>query len=307
MATLQPLKSLQEDLVSISLENYVLSLNQETHITLYLKRPILVLVSLTIFSLSSSVYAESVYDINIPSGSADIAAPFHWSSEKDGDTSGFIEIIVNDTIFWRNGDTSAHTVTSGTPQSGPDGIFDSGKIHQGKFFVQKFTEIGEFPYYCTLHPWRTGLVSVVSGYSILPNVGLGFGDGTNVFDIEYKFNRLINRADIDENTKSISFELKGNTINDDNSLTILLPPALISGISSVSVDGIKTKEFSQKFEEDITILVIDEIHPYAKSVIITGTTIIPEFGMIAVMMLASAIVLIIAFSANSRLSIKSRY
>ena len=71
----------------------------------------------------SFAFAESVYDINIPSGSADMSAPFHWSSEKDGDTSGFIEIIVNDTIFWRNGDTVTHTVTSGTPKSGPDGIY----------------------------------------------------------------------------------------------------------------------------------------------------------------------------------------
>jgi len=257
---------------------------------------------LIIIPLQSIVFAESSYDINIPSGSANKDSPFHWSSEKDGDTSGFIEIIVNDTVFWKNGDTVAHTVTSGTPLNGPDGIFDSGKMDPGKFFEQKFTELGEFPYYCTLHPWKTGLVSVVSGHNYLPNVGSDFGDGTNVFDIEYKFNRLVNRASIDESTKSISLELMGNTINDDNTLTLFLPSALISGISSVSVDGAMTEEFTQEFEDDTTVLVINEVPSYAKSITITGTTIVPEFGTIAAVILAVAITSIIIMSLKSKLN-----
>ena len=261
---------------------------------------------LMIIPLQSIAFAESSYDINIPSGSADRDSPFHWSSEKDGDTSGFIEIIVNDTVFWKNGDTATHTVTSGTPIKGPDGAFDSGKIDPGKFFVQKFTEVGEFPYYCTLHPWRTGLVSVVSGHSYLPNVGSDFGDGANVFDLEYKFNRLVNRASIDENTKSISLELMGNTINDDNTLTLFLPSALISGISSVSIDGSMTEEFTQEFEDDTTVLVINEVPSHAKSITITGTTIVPEFGTIAAMILAVAITSIIAMSLKSKLNIVPR-
>ena len=256
--------------------------------------------------LQSTVYAELSYDINIPSGSADKDSPFHWSSEKDGDTSGFIEIVVNDLIFWRNGDTVAHTVTSGNPLDGSDGIFDSGKIDPGKFFVQKFTEVGEFPYYCTLHPWRTGLVSVVSGHSVLPNVGLDFGDGTNIFDIEYKFNRLIDHASIDESTKSISFELKGNTLNDNNTLTLFLPSGLISGISSVSVDGVVTEEFTQEFSDGVTVLIINEVAHNAKSFTITGTTIVPEFGTISAMILAVSIMSIIAVSTRSRLNILSR-
>ena len=247
------------------------------------------MASLMMIPLSSIAFAESTYDINIPSGSADASAPFHWSSEKDGDTSGFIEIIVNDTVFWKNGDTAIHTVTSGIPEFGPDGIFDSQEIGPGKFFMQEFTTIGEFPYYCTIHPWRTGLVSVISGYSILPNVGLDFEDGANIFDIEYKFNRLIDRASIDESTKSISFELKGNTINDDNTLTLLLPSALISGISSVSVDGVMTENFTQEFENEITVFVLDEVPHRAKSITITGTTIVPEFAGLAIITLLLSI------------------
>jgi len=255
----------------------------------------MVFAVLIIIPLQSIVFAESSYDINIPSGSGDKDAPFHWSSEKDGSTSGFIEIIVSDTVLWRNGDTVDHTVTSGTPQSGPDKIFDSGKISPGKFFVQKFTKVGEFPYYCTIHPWRTGLVNVVSGYQILNDVGSDVGDGKTTFDVEYKFNRLINSASIDESAKSISFELMGNTINDDNTLTLFIPSALINGISSVSIDEIMTDEFSQEFEDEIIILSIKEIPHNAKSIAVTGANIVPEFtGLAPIVLIVSicAIVLI---------------
>ena len=167
-----------------------------------------ILIALLIIPLFSSVYAESTYDINIPSGSADPNAPFHWQSEKDGDASGYIEIIVKDTVVWKNADTVEHTVTSGTPQKDPDGIFDSGNISSGDWFSYQFTEIGQYPYYCTLHPWRTGLVDVVSGLALLPNIASDVGDGSKTFDLEYKFNRLLRTASVDENNKSILFTFK---------------------------------------------------------------------------------------------------
>ena len=248
-------------------------------------KKILLTFFLTITFLSSNAFAESIYDIKMPSGSADVNAPFHWSSEKDGDTSGHIEIIINDIIQWKNADTVAHTVTSGTPQNGPSGIFDSGEIKPGGIFVQQFTEIGKFPYYCTIHPWREGIVNVVSGNSILPKVGSDIGDGSKTFDLEYKFNRILNQATIDEASKSITLELKGKTLNEENTLMIILPSSLISGISSITIDGIPSEKFTQNFEDNNTILVINEIPPYAKSIAMKGTTIIPEFHEFALLTL----------------------
>jgi len=252
------------------------------------------------------VLAESTYDINIPSGSADKNAPFHWVSEKDGDTSGFIEIIVGDTIFWKNGDSAIHTVTSGSPQSGPNGIFD-GEISPGAFFFHKFTDLGEFSYYCTIHPWRIGNVNVVSGLSILPNVGSDAGDGLTIFDLEYKFNRLVNSASIDEKTKSILFELKGNTNSNDNTLTLFLPTALISGVSSVAIDNVQVENFDQDFEDEITILSINNVPPKAKSITISGTTIVPEFIETIFTVLIISIIGIIAVSrwnVSSKLTLR---
>ncbi|HUT05546.1 MAG TPA: PEFG-CTERM sorting domain-containing protein [Nitrosopumilaceae archaeon] len=257
------------------------------------------------FVLASSIvipaYAQSVHRINIPTGSADPNAPFHWQTIKGGDTSGNIQIVVNDSIEWKNGDTVGHTVTSGAPDTEPDGKFDSGTLGPGKTFTFQFLKIGKYPFYCTIHPWRLGLVTVTSGLSVLPNVGSEIGDGMTNFDLEYKFNRIVNTASIDENSKSILFELKGNTNSDDHTLTLLLPSELISGVFSVSIDGTNTENFSQESEDELTKLVIKKIPPFAKEISITGATIIPEFGAVAAMILAVAIISIIAISTKSKL------
>lgn len=271
-----------------------------------LRTEIFVLVAVLLIPLVSFASAQSSYDILIPTGSADPNAPFHWSSEKDGDTTGYIQIIVQDTVVWKNADTVAHTITSGTPQKGPDGLFDSGNLPAGDKFSYTFTEVGKIPYYCTLHPWRTGLVDVASGFAHLPNVASDVGDGKNTFDLEYKFNRLLRTATVDENTKSISFELQGNTNSDDNTLTLLLPSELISGISSVSIDGAETEKFSQTLEDGLTTLEIKEIPRNAKEISITGSTIIPEFGVLAGLVLVMAIASLIVVSSRSRLTIFPR-
>ena len=251
--------------------------------------------------LFSVAYAESSYDILIPSGSADPNAPFHWSSEKDGDTSGHIEVIVGDTVFWKNADTVMHTVSSGSPKNGPMGIFDSGDIPPGEWFSYKFTEVGKFPYYCILHPWRTGLVDVVSGFSVLPNVASDVGNGSTRFDLEYKFNRLLGSATVNENSKTIAFTLQGRTNSDDNTLTILLPSELITNIVVVSIDGTNTENFSQEKENDFTKLVIQNISPSSKEIVITGTTIVPEFAEIVLIVLVIAVSTFIIFSKKQKL------
>jgi len=63
-------------------------------------------------------------------------------------------------VIWENVDTAAHLATSGTPADGPDGIFDSGMIMGGGIFEYEFSDKGVFPYYCIVHPWMVGTVTV---------------------------------------------------------------------------------------------------------------------------------------------------
>ena len=56
------------------------------------------------------------------------------------------------TVIWKNLDSAVHLATSGTPEGGPDGIFDSGMIMADGIFEHEFTDSGEFQYYCLVHP-----------------------------------------------------------------------------------------------------------------------------------------------------------
>ena len=73
-----------------------------------------------------------------------------------------ISINEGDTIIWFNDDIAVHTVTSGTPADGPDGLFDSSLILAGESFSVSFEgfESGQYDYFCMVHPWMTGEVLV---------------------------------------------------------------------------------------------------------------------------------------------------
>lgn len=71
-----------------------------------------------------------------------------------------ISVPAADTVFWSNLDDAIHTVTSGTGTDGHDGIFDSDLIFPGSTFGYEFHDTGDYDYYCILHPWMTGKVSV---------------------------------------------------------------------------------------------------------------------------------------------------
>lgn len=62
-------------------------------------------------------------------------------------------------VTWKNDDKAAHTVTSGKDATA-DGTFDSGMIAPGKTFSYAFSKAGKFDYYCMVHPWMTGKVTV---------------------------------------------------------------------------------------------------------------------------------------------------
>ena len=240
--------------------------------------------ALTIVSVNHLAFAQSSYDINIPTGAGSPDAPFFWQSEKDGATTGDIEILVGDKVVWKNADTVTHTVTSGTPEDGPDGLFDTGLFAPGSSFPYTFTEKGKFPYYCIVHPWMTGNVTVTEGLSVIPKVGKNIGDGLTTFDVEYKFNRLLSVSSINESEKSVTFEIVGNPKSDNHNLSLRLPSALIDGPFAIWSDGKKVSEFNHVKENDMNIIDVT-LTKDSKSITIVGTTVVPEFGMMALTIL----------------------
>ena len=77
-----------------------------------------------------------------------------------------VSIGIGGTVNWIN-DDAGHTVTAGDIQLDPAAVgvdfpngFDSGFFLAGNTFSNTFDVAGEYPYYCQVHPWMQGIVSV---------------------------------------------------------------------------------------------------------------------------------------------------
>ncbi len=245
------------------------------------------IVILFLISSVEGVFAVT-YDINMPTGSASPDAPYFWQNEKTGEATGDIEISVGDTIVWKNGDQAKHTITSGTVEDGPDGKFGGTDfLVPGEFYKFTFTEKGRFPYFCLIHPWMTGVVTVTNGYKIVPDVGKNVGDGLSVFNVDYQYSGVLSGAKVDEEQNSITFEIISDPKSLDQNLTLILPPELIEGPFVVFVDGVKDLRF--ELTEDSVNTIEIELPDNAKEITIVGTNVVPEFGFLSVAILGMAV------------------
>ena len=71
-----------------------------------------------------------------------------------------VTVDVGGEVTWSNDDSAAHTVTSGSAVDGPAGVFDSSLFMAGTTYSFVFEEAGEYPYFCMVHPWMQGIVTV---------------------------------------------------------------------------------------------------------------------------------------------------
>ena len=65
-----------------------------------------------------------------------------------------LTVKVGTTVTWINHDDDAHTVDS------TQGKFKSATLNKGDRFDFRFTEAGEFPFFCRFHPKMTGKIIV---------------------------------------------------------------------------------------------------------------------------------------------------
>ena len=107
--------------------------------------------------VSDPEYGEiPTYTISVPQGSSvpgceEIAHCFEPEE---------IAIKEGQIIEWKNYDDAMHTITSGGPDEGPTGLFDSGLAEPDATYALKFDVAGEYHYFCMVHPWQTGMITV---------------------------------------------------------------------------------------------------------------------------------------------------
>ena len=126
---------------------------------LYLRRLIIILIlgfiigGVTVGSFAAGTENQLLSSL---SSSADITIP--RGATVQGNTAyspGNFTVKAGQTVTWVNKDTTVHTVTSSSGQ-----LFDSGNLNPGQTWSHDFTQSGVYKYYCTLHAWMKGNVTV---------------------------------------------------------------------------------------------------------------------------------------------------
>ena len=96
-------------------------------------------------------------------GETTVVMPLGSSASTSG--AGYepptVTVSPGGSVIWDNQDNALHTATSGESPT-PDGKFDSGLIGANQLSkpVTMPSEPGEYKYFCTLHPFLVGTVTV---------------------------------------------------------------------------------------------------------------------------------------------------
>jgi len=144
--------------------------------------------------------------------------------------------------------------------------------------------------------------------SIITETTITVQNSTDLISYEITNGKLINVLP-DMNAVSLLVYIEAT---DDGSITLTIPRSVLDATINggddeffVLVDGEEVDFKEIKTSDDRTLTI--EFFAGSEQIEIIGTFVIPEFGTIAAMILAVAIISIVAISGKSRLSVQSRY
>ena len=226
-----------------------------------------------------------------------------------------VVITVGGTVTWDNTDNAAHTSSSGTAADGPDGVFDSSLIMAGGSYSHTFDTAGTFDYFCMVHPWMQGTVIVEAEAAHGDDHAeemeeMGHGDdhaAKGIEDLSDQFTASVSSGvihHIGANTDDDTLIVHLFGADDDGELKITLNKDIITPFDDGSYFVLVENE-EVDFEQMGRTLHI-EYGAGAETIEIVGSHVVPEFGTIAMIILAVAIVSIIAITAKTKTSLIPR-
>ena len=235
-----------------------------------------------------------------------------------------VTIDIGGIVTWENNDTAAHTSTGGSATDGPSGVFDSSLIMAGSSFSHTFEDAGTFDYFCMVHPWMVGTVIVedmaaaeadaaeaAAAEAAAAEAAAAEADAAEaaaaamtVRDPAVDLVDTLSHSTSNGSVSSIMTNSDDATLvvamdtSDDGELSINLDSDYITAFDDgsyfVLVNG-EEAAFSQD-GNDLTI----PFEAGTEKIEIVGSVVVPEFGTIAMIVLAVAIVSIIAITAKTR-------
>ena len=224
-------------------------------------------------------------------------------------------IALGGTVTWENTDNAAHTATSGSATDGPDGVWDSSLMMVNGSYSVTLDDEGTYPYFCMVHPWMSGTVIVEAEAAHGDDHAeemeeMGHGDGhteNGIEDIQDQFIASVSSGvihHIGANTDDDTLVVHLFGADDDGELRITLNKDIITPFDDGSYFVLVENE-EVEFEQMGRTLHI-EYGAGAETIEIVGSHVVPEFGTIAMIILAVAIVSIIAITTKTRISLIPR-
>jgi len=269
-----------------------------------------------IMAFAPSAFAQSTASVAVKKGSGSAG-----TCTTDCYQPGNVSVDAGGIVTWTNTDAQLHTVSSGNgPNDNTTGsVFDTGfsTFKPGTTFSHTFTDAGTFNYYCQLHPWMTGIVTVAAAN--------GGGGGITVTGAKTMVQAMSTdgstqvtidtTAPIGGQALSIALTFKnanGNPIDHQNyAITVTQDGNSVlsntTGHTHTGSDMQMTNNLASVNPVDIQVTLNGVGLPGTDPSTWTGPKgdvvsfhVVPEFGSIAPIILAIAVISIVVFTAKTR-------
>ena len=217
-----------------------------------------------------------------------------------------VTVDIGAPVTWENNDTAAHTATGGSATEGPSGVFDSSLIMAGSSFTYTFDAAGTYDYFCMVHPWMAGTV-IVEDFTAAAAADAAAAEAAAAAVARDPAVDLVDTLNYSISSGSVSSIM---TNSDDATLVVAIDTS-DDGELSINLDS----DYITAFDDGSYFVLVngeevwfgqdgyDLTIPYesgTEKIEIVGSVVVPEFGTIAMIVLAVAIVSIIVLTTKTR-------
>ena len=226
-----------------------------------------------------------------------------------------VTIPMGGTVTWENNDTAAHTATGGSATEGPSGVFDSSLIMAGSSFSHTFEDAGTFDYFCMVHPWMAGAVIVEDAAAAAAEAAAADAAAAEAAAAEAAAAAVARDPAVDL-VDTLNYSISSGSVssimtNSDDATLVVAIDTSDDGELSINLDS----DYITAFDDGSYFVLVngeevwfsqdgyDLTIPYesgTEKIEIVGSVVVPEFGTIAMIVLAVAIVSIIVLTTKTR-------
>jgi len=215
-------------------------------------------------------------------------------------------------VIFSNTDSAAHTFSAGSAADGPTGEFDTSMVMAGNSYEWTADVVGEIPYFCMVHPWMDGVIIVQeAGADEAMEEVHDEAHDEEAEEVHDEAEGLVVTIADSQVLDGTQVELTFSELHVNYDITATQGGEIVlqeTGQHSMEltathqIDAVGSDE--NPIDVEIVSLGIGAPGAEADWTGPTGTVatsqVVPEFGTIAMMILAVAIISVVAVTAKSR-------